>query len=408
MARKDNTGYILPIIPDPPRKCVKIWIPDEVYHRAAFWGSIFTLTQAFNWQNTDTEEQRFVANLWFDIWSQATRENDVNGCCGDVAVTYRVNPDTGMIEQSPNGGTTWQPAANTLQQYIVEPVPPVTAGTSSNKCDAATNVGGQVDVWIDQVTNDFDTATTLLEFATAVLEAILVAVVAILSAGLLTAAELLVLPTISAACVAAFGAGKTVFVDYWTTDNKDKVLCAAFCNIENDGHFTDAGFSNFWHKCNADLPASPAKMLFMGFLSSVGRQGLNAMAATGISADADCSDCDCGGLRVFTWDQIAAHATEIFPDETGLYTGHSGSTASGGNYVCWVLFEQFDTWPTDSWQCWDLTIVSNGSGQAPFQHRCSDFEVDPLATCVGGYTYYRTSGPFDITFTIGDKCGQHP
>ena len=319
--QKQNSGFVLPQIIDPPRKCIKIWIPNEVYHRGAFWGAIFELTQFFNWQQNRPDDARAVANLWFDIWSEATRENDMNGCCADTALQYRVNPTTGLIEQSANGGTTWQPAANTLQQYIVEPVPPVTAGTSATKCDAATNVSGQVDVWITQVTNDFDTAVSLLEFALAVLEAILVAVVTILSAGTLTAAELLVLPTISAACAAAWGAGKTVFVDYWTTENKDKVLCAAFCNIGADGHFTDAQFSAFWNQCNADLPASPAKMLFMGFLSSVGRQGLNAMAATGLSADADCNDCtECLTCEIDSWENALWYGGEYLTSpSTGTF-----------------------------------------------------------------------------------------
>jgi len=101
------------------------------------------------------------------------------------------------------------------------------------------------------------------------------------------------LGVLGAALAAAWGAGKVVFDNYWTTENKDIVFCAAVCTIGDDGSFTDAQFSEFWNRCNSDLPPSPAKMLFMGFLSSVGKQGLNAMAASGTSADSDCSDCSC-------------------------------------------------------------------------------------------------------------------
>lgn len=300
MARKDNSGYVLPQIVDPPRKCVKIWIPDEVYHRGAFWGAIFELTQAFNWQQNPPSKAREVADLWFDIWSEATRENDVNGCCGDVAVEIRINPETGVVEQSSNGGVTWLPQPNGIPSVIVQPVPPVTSGVADTKCDAATNVSEQVNVWIAQVSNDFTTATSLLEFATAVLVAILAAVLVVLSAGALTPLEALVLPTIGAALAAAWGAGKAVFDAYWTTDVLDAILCAAVCNIGDDGSFSDAQFSAFWNEINTNLPPSPAKMLFMGFLSSVGKAGLNAMAASGTSADADCGDCECSDfVRLF-------------------------------------------------------------------------------------------------------------
>jgi len=101
------------------------------------------------------------------------------------------------------------------------------------------------------------------------------------------------LPTIAAALFAAWGAGKTVFDAYWTTDIKGDILCAVYCNIGDDGSFTDAQFTATWQDINAALPASPAKMLFMGFLSSVGTAGLNAMAASGMAADSDCADCIC-------------------------------------------------------------------------------------------------------------------
>jgi len=223
-------------------------------------------------------------------------------CCDDKAKIFRINPTTGNVEQSTDNGTTWDPAAGGIQSVIVQPVPPVTSGVAGTKCDAATNVAGQVDVWIDQVSNDFTTAVSLLEFAIAVLGAILAAVLVVLSAGALTPLEALVLPTLGAALAAAWGAGKAVFDAYWTTEVKDKILCAAFCNIGDDGSFSDAQFSAFWNQVNADLPPSPAKMLFMGFLSSVGVAGLNAMAASGMAADADCSDCtECLECEIDNW-----------------------------------------------------------------------------------------------------------
>lgn len=321
-----------------PLCCLEIQVPDDPTWKSVVAGLLYELQYWFNWQRDDANSGKECAAVWKQVyldidWNLMACKN--NDCCQEPAVIKRVNPDTGNVEQSTDGGVTWTPASGGLQSVIVKPVPPVTSGVAATKCDAATNVSGQVDVWIDQVSNDFTTAITLLEFGTAVLEAILVAVVTILSLGTLTAVEALVLPTIAAALYAAWGAGKTVFDDYWTTEIKDDILCAAYCNISDDGSFTDAQFSAFWTGVNTQLPPGPAKMLFMGFLSSVGAPGLNAMAATGMSADSDCSDCPCAPcIDGWAWpiSYVAQGAGYTVTDTTI----EADATLDGGFYY-WVL-----------------------------------------------------------------------
>lgn len=402
MAKKDNSGFVLPQIVDPPRKCVKIFIPNEVYHRGAFWGAIFELTQAFNWQQNPPEKAREVANLWFDIWSEATKDNNMTTCCDDVQVQVRVNPETGVVEQSNNGGQTWTPQAGGLPSVIVQPVPPVTSGVAGTKCDAATNVSEQVQVWIDQVSNDFTTAESLLAFAEAVLIAILAAVLVVLSAGALTPLEALVLPTLGAALTAAWGAGKAVFDAYWTTDVKDKILCAAYCNIGDDGSYSDAQFSAFWNKINADLPASPAKMLFMGFLSSVGKAGLNAMAASGMSADADCSDCTCGDPCTLPPEGIAEYHTTVTNNHDGTYTVSVDAPHGGDGYLALVSY------PIDSECCKIFTFIETTEGVADYANyfTCGDrtqhtWDVSLATPCSVGFDIHFT-GPGSATFSMAD------
>jgi len=294
-------GIPIPDVIDPPDSMpMTLCIPRNRDHMAAFFGALYQLTVWNSWQQDGTEHGKELAAVWwryFLSWDRVMNdlecEDGMNECCTEPAIILRINPTTGNVEQSSDGGVTWTPQAGNLQSVIVTPVPPVTNGVANTKCDAASNVKGQVDVWIDQVSNDFTTATSLLEFGVAVLVAILSAVLVVLSAGALTPLEALVLPTIGAALAAAWGAGKAVFDAYWSTANRDQVFCAAVCTIGDDGSFTEAQFTAFWQRCNAHLPPSPAKMLFMGFLSSVGRAGLCAMAASGTSADSDCSDCVC-------------------------------------------------------------------------------------------------------------------
>lgn len=317
-------NFPIPAVIDPPKQCIQIMIPNHPEWKAVIAGLLFELSYWFNWERTGDTSGAQCAAVWKEVFNSIDW-SDMSCCCDAPAITVRINATTGNVEQSSDGGATWQPQPGGLPSLIVQPVPPVTSGVSATKCDAATNVTGQVDVWIDQVSNDFTTAISLLEFGVAVLEAILIAVVTILSAGVLTAAEALVLPTIAAALFAAWGAGKTVFDAYWTTDVKDAILCAVVCHIGDDGSFTDAQFSATWTDINDQLPPSPAKMLFMGFLSSVGAPGLNAMAATGTAADADCGDCECSDF-VRLWVSTGG-GTEDLWDGEWLYASpvHDGS-----------------------------------------------------------------------------------
>jgi len=252
-------------------------------------------------------------------------------CCVDVYVIQRVNVTTGNVEVSYDQGETWQPKPNSFETQIVVPPPPVTSGVAGTKCDAATNVSTQIDDWIDHVGTAFDVAVTLLEFGGLIIVAIVNAVLLLLSEGALAAAELEIIGIISAALIAVWNGGKSLFVDYWTSENKDIILCAAFCNIGDDGSFNAAQFGGFYRQCNTNLPAGLAKTLFMGFMSSVGFQGLSAMAASGLAADADCSDC----IECFPCSQIwavfgGAHGT--ITDQTDEFVQVLASDGGNGNF----------------------------------------------------------------------------
>lgn len=314
------TGNIQPPVSHPddaPTVCIEInedWIPYLI-------GMVWPAKYPEYWGGTLDENRtarKDVHTLMSLIQAAMECGNMPTYCCVEPPIIYRTNQDTGNVEQSTDNGATWGYVSGGIQSVIVAPVPPVTSGVSATKCDAATNLFGQIDAWIDQVSGDFDTATTLLQFGEAVILAIVGAVLTILTAGALSAVEALILASLAAALYAAWGAGKAVFDAYWTTDIKDDILCAAVCNIGEDGSFSDAQFSGFWNEVNSKLPASPAKMLLMGFLSSVGKQGLNSMAASGLAADADCNDCTCGNCNLDNW---AIKVFEGFPIGTEISRG---------------------------------------------------------------------------------------
>jgi hypothetical protein len=214
----------------------------------------------------------------------------------------------------------------------------------------------------------------LTEFATAVFSAILAALLLFITGGAIGPIEALIIPTIGAALAAAWGAGKAAFDAYWITENFNIVLCAAYCNIGDDGSFTDAQFTAFWNKCNTDLPASPAKMLFMGFMSSSGATGLNVMAATGFSADADCSDCTCSDIiRVYV---TPTGGTEVSWDGTTGILVADAEVGGPYGYILYIQLQSSGTVPDGTWPCakLQLTIVSGSlvSGLTQGAYRCTE------------------------------------
>jgi hypothetical protein len=328
-------------------------IPDHPDWKAVIAGLLFQMSYWFNWERTGGTDGLQCAAVWKQVYNSIDW-GDMSCCCEPIAISVRVNSITGRVEQSNDGGLTWGAQPGGLPSVIVNPVPAITSGVAANTCDAAANVRGQVDVWIAQVTTDFDTAISLLEFAIGVFEAILTAVLTILSLGALTPLEALVLPTIGVACAAAYAAGKAAFVDYWTSDVLDLVFCAAVCNIGDDGAFTDAQFSSFWSQVNVDLDPSPAKMLFLGFLSSVGKEGLSSMAASGLSSGTDCADCECSDFaRIYV---STGGGSETLWDGEWLY---ASPVHDGSHYTLYVqTTNPDDTFDVDNCGTYELEVLT--------------------------------------------------
>jgi hypothetical protein len=76
-------GNVLPSIVDPPRRCITFDIPDEPQHVAAFFGALLQLAYWFNWQRDDAHTGKDVAQVWFDVFNQASQNWLDRNCCGN-------------------------------------------------------------------------------------------------------------------------------------------------------------------------------------------------------------------------------------------------------------------------------------------------------------------------------------
>jgi len=411
MAENENKGIPIPDVIDPPESMsVTLCVPKNRDHFAAFFGALYSLTEWNSWQQNGTTDGKELAAVWWRYFLSWNRnmtdiecEDGMGKCCVDPQIIKRINPTTGQVEQSSDGGSTWTPASDGWPTVIVQPVPPVTSGVAATKCDAATNVSGQVQVWIDHGISNFDTATTLLEFGLAAIAAIAAAVLAVLTDGLTIPLIAPTMAALGAALAAVWALGKTAFQDYWTTEIKDDILCAAYCNIGADGSFTDAQFSAFWNKVNSQLPPSPAKMLFMGFLSSVGSAGLNAMAASGMSADSDCGDCDCFSTCGHDWN-IVANTPNYFGTLVergeGFMIVQTDVINTNGLYYQWLWSGNADNCCYVSWEVIEGEANFTGMNAAPCGSAFNSGLSNPLGPGCFNQMQPQGSGPYTIKYTF--------
>lgn len=384
-----------------PLVCLEIneqWIP-------IILGALQPLKYPEYWGGT-LEENRRARKDFGILLNQIMLEEDCDmpkACCEDTIYIYRTNASTGRMERSSDDGETWTPdPADPL--FMVKPLPPITTNVGSAlKCDAATNCLEHIEDLITTTSENIGTAITVFDLAVAVAGFLLEVFLIVLTGGAATPAALTIAGLIWAAANAAFIEGKTAFDDYWTNDAKDKILCALFCNIGNDGRFTEAQYNGFKTDARVALTPSPALDMVMTSLNAGGFQGLNQMASYGAAADADCSDCiDCQPCSQI-WSVFGgAHGTVIAQDDESITI----QASDGGNGNFYVIIKT----PNVNACCYvDHYIVDIGDVGLHGWTDCGQPQVEgaPQHTGLGwgacsNYIQAQDASPFTIQFFFVD------
>lgn len=393
---------------EPPFVCIQInpvWIP---YIIGLLWPARFPEYWAGTLEE-NRQARRDIQNLINQL-QELGECTDMTNCCQPLYVETRINVSTGQIEVSYDGGTTWTPAPGSFPTQIIEQPPPVNTGVAGTKCDAATNAMAQIQGWIDHVEIAFDVAAGLLDFAILVASAILDAILLILSEGALTAAEAQIIAIITGVLTGVWEGGKALFSDYWSPDVKDSILCDMFCTIGEDGAWTNDSFIECRRRFSQHMPSGLAKTLFLGFMSSVGRQGWNNMAASGASADADCSDCTCPeACDISTWHILSPGYGAINPaNRTATYAEITAQLRGDGKYYAvFVAVVSDSCCEIDSHAEEPNTIkVIEGTANFSAYTGCGEDQNNILlanhplgfgAFTINGF-YYRGDVPFKLRF----------
>lgn len=292
MARKTPLLPPPPTHPDePPFVCIEInqsWIPYVI-------GALRPMRYPEYWAGTLEENRtaRKDANNLINQLAIAGNCMDDN-CCPDVpsivTILHQVSSDGSTLEMSVDNGETWvQDNTDPRTQVVSTPAP--IGSVASNKCEAADNmVQGLMELQV-QVSNSASGTGSLQEIALEVITTIL---------------ALLLLPPVGAAAllVIVFGLikhflalGKANYDALFTLENWDRVRCALYCNLEEDGKITTAGFIEAKRQIFTTVPGdnnpNGAAANIVDLMNMINIQGLNLFAYTYQGSGADCSSCEC-------------------------------------------------------------------------------------------------------------------
>lgn len=350
-------------------------------------GALDVLDQADTWKGT-FEQIQDARNQVRELIAAFMGDDPMNCCCGDSDSTptqpilHRINPDTLQLEISNDGGLTWYPDPDSPIADIIAQPPPVTSGVSETKCDAATNGKQHIEDIIAGTSDNLDTAISVFDFAVAVAGIILAIVIALITGGAGAPAAITIAGVIWGAASAAFNLGKTAFDDYWTTDERDKILCALYCHIGDDGSFDDSGYGAFLADWKSRSTPSVAFNMIYSSVTATGIVGLNNMCSYGNAADADCSACNCD-CDPANWD--ATVGTIIDPLHEGYITVQSELIDDSGLMRQWAVLE---TGNNDlCCQVLDVIYERDGVSHDPFSQLRKDCGSDeigsfPVGACV--------------------------
>ncbi len=276
--------YLTPDSPPDDTRCFRLSVPNDITWIGIVKGALSELIKAYNFEKFGSATPEETAGRFLQMYDEFVFEVCDMACCYDI-VQHRTTVD-GQMQISTDGGTTWSQDNNDPRQVLQQMPPPVPAGVSATDCDAASNGKQHLEDIILGASEAFTNFNTVLGF---------VGAVALLLLACLFAPEAIpvLIPVLFAAASAIFSLGKTAFDAYWTTDEKDKLLCALACNISSDGSFTDAGFNAVVGDLTALLTAGAPKDWMIAQIKAMGRVGLSNLCSYGQSANSDCSSCNC-------------------------------------------------------------------------------------------------------------------
>lgn len=250
-------------------------------------------------------------------WTEAWRMDN----CGDCADDFPTRVVDGIIEETTDGGATWTPIDDD-PRFIGVILPPREGGDP--KCDAAQSTVDMIEAHFDQLSADIGTGAAI----TAVVASVIALLAIVVSLGTLT-------PLIVPLAAACFWAGSAAMDTALTAGVYEALMCLIYCNSEDDGSYTQAG----WASLRNDIAIDPditglARQLCVDYITLLGSVGLSNAASYNPTAVGDCSECGCPTEWCYEWNFLTddGDLTATFGAWT-LGQGWVGTTAGTGKSI---------------------------------------------------------------------------
>lgn len=337
-------NFPIPSVIDPPKQCLCIEIPNHPEWKAVIAGCLSELRYWYNWERTGDTSGAECAAVWkvvFDSidWSDMS-------CCCDETTLYQYDSD-GNLEQSTDGGVTWEEAPlKDIRTYPETTFPPMAGEDGDDKkCIAATGARNLLKEQIgDQLTDDMSryTLTQLINDWTNTLIG--------------SSNPFLALMTVIANQI--FSLVIAVIRPALTDGVYDTFQCILYCRMADNASFSGLDWENVRSDILAQI-SGVAGVFLEHLVYLLGNGGLTNLVRAGGAAEGDCSDCDCDPCLnecETEWTFYGVHDVEfdgcntytMKADGGGAHVAFSSGSSAVGCYCTDGGFNLGTWWPVGS------------------------------------------------------------
>ncbi len=316
----------------------------------------------------------------------------MDGCCEEPILGTIFDPATGEMQVT-RDGTTYTPAQDEGldPRYTAPSYPPLVPVEGEDiKCRAASNVIADMKDKVEEIADQLETGLDIVALVTELATIVLASLVA-------PEALPIFVPIFIALGQAILSVAKTAYLDAFTNEVYDDLLCILFDDVGSDGTYSESNFLSILTDIDSKFTGNIA-LTFSSTIKGWGVNLLNNKARIGAAALEDCAACD------------ECIVTPYIPPGGGTMDSRSGcviiatSFDEGGHQALYLWIDNptgtYD--PTLGGIITDVTILSGAISLQGYNEKPSGTLHFPALTIDHvelSQAYWQSSVPFQLQIT---------